>query len=305
MKQTTKHLARQVQQALLALTPEMVRENIDGWLRGFDEGVLEANDFLLDLRISLGYQMHSKGTGKTYAELADLDDAEPETVEIAWVVPDAQSLRQAIAAMPPDQIYHGLVSLAGDVFCQKPYATHWGEPPGERSGGYGFMRSLIRYLDLKRACEHLSDEEFERTHEDQLEAIRASEEEADRFDDLPWFGANQRAVHFRADLTPPSSQHSRELREALQRYNCSLSDTVSADTIEGTLFYLPGRRNDLRTLSHVRRLLNHWQKNGRITWSEQKSKPLRRPTQKKRSGDAAIRPESSDGSEAIKEKNHR
>jgi hypothetical protein len=158
MKKTTKRLARQVQQALLALPDTLLLTTIEEWRKRWDD-LYEESSVTDGFYEILGYQLLSETTGKQYASLDAFFEAEPETEEILWLSPAGHALRAILEKMQPNVVYHVIVTLAGDVFRQKWFATHWGEPPEAQSDGYAFMHALASYLDLrKKAGEDLSTE---------------------------------------------------------------------------------------------------------------------------------------------------
>src|SRR5579864_801529 len=280
MQNTTKRLARQVQQALLALPDTLLLTTIEAWLKDLNDlydGACDCDGFYE----IFGYNIRSEETGRLYESLEDYFEAEPEADEITWQPPTGEALRAALEKMQPATVYHGVVALAGDVFRQKMFAASWSEPPDEQSDGYAFMQALAGYLALRKEAEGLTTELFEERYEEQLETLSPPEAAKDNagFDDFSGFFANERALHFRVTFTDVEAQQRRNLLQALQHYDCILSETDNG--IEGSLSYIHWHRNDLKALARVQRLLNRWQRSGWITWTARKEKPPKRATSQK------------------------
>jgi hypothetical protein len=283
MKQATKHLARQIQQALLALPPPILLETLDQWLKEVGE-LFEDGEGMEDVQKLLGYRARSAATGQLYGSREELCEVEPETEAMTWVRPAAQGLQEVLGKMQPGEIYHGVVMLAGEALRQKNYAQHWSEPPGAYADGYAFMRTLVSYLELRKAGGERSTEQFEQQYQAPLEALGAAYPEAqeDECAGAPHLLTHERAVHFHVSMTSADEQQQAALRQALQQLDCLLSPSVEATSIEGSIFYVPGRHSDLKTLARVRRLLKRWQRLGRITWTEQREHPPRQLPHPKR-----------------------
>jgi hypothetical protein len=277
MKKATKHAAKQIQQALLALPPTILLETIDRWLKDWG-GLFEDIDGVEGFQELFDYRARSDATGHPYVSLEELFEAEPETEAFTWVPPTAQALQNVLRKMQPTEIYHGVVTLAGEVLRQKCYTLHWGEPPGAHSDGYAFMRTLVSYLELRKVEGDLPTEQFEQQYQTTLEALGTTnpDEQEDAFPGTPHMLTHERAVHFRVAMSSVDEQQRASLRQALQQLDCMLSPSVETMSIEGRVFYVPGRRTDLETLRRVRRLLNRWQRRGRITWTQQQEKPPKR-----------------------------
>jgi hypothetical protein len=278
MKKKTKQLARQVQQALLALSDTILLEEIDHWLSTvatlFEDIALEDSYYE-----TFGYRVKSKATSQQYPSLDDLFEVEPEVEEIIWVPPRGEDLRATLQKMQLDDIYHQVVALAGNAFQQKSYATRFGKPPDNQSNGYAFIQNLVSYLELRKEGEELSTEQFEKQYQEQLEKIAVEGEES--FDPLTALFIADYAVHFRMTFRQNNPQHYRDLQQALEQYDCIVSP-LEENTMKGTVFYRPGHHHDLKMLTRVRRVLNHWQQSERISVEEWKEKPQKRLSQKKR-----------------------
>ncbi len=285
MKKTTKRLARQVQQALLALPDPLLHTTIEAWLKDLND--LSDGDADSDgLYEIFGYSVHSEETGKLYESLEDYFEAEPEADKITWHPPTAETLRKALEKMQPGTVYHGVVALAGDVFRQKMFASSWSEPPDGQSDGYAFMQALVGYLALRKEAVDLPTELFEERYEEQLETLSPPEIAEDNagFDDFSGFFTNERVFHFHVIFTEEGIQQHRNLVQALQHYDCTLSDETSDNRITGSLSYIHWHRRDLKALARVQRLLNRWQRSGWITWTARKERlPKRTASRKQRS----------------------
>jgi hypothetical protein len=280
MKNTTKRLARQVQQALLAFPDTLLLSTIAEWFKDLDDQNLWDNDGFYEI---FGYNVRSEVTGILYPSLDAFFEAEEDTDEITWQLPTGNTLREALRLMQPSAIYHGVVALAGDVFRQKDFAACWGEPPDMQSNGYAFMQALTGYLALRKEAEDLSTEQFEERFHEQLEALAPPKtvEDEEVFGDFPGFFTNERVFHFYVTFTEADAQKHQNLVQALQQYDCTLSDEASENRITGSLSYIHWHRKDLRALARVQRLLNRWQHSGWITWTAQKEKPPKRTAPQK------------------------
>lgn len=277
MQPATRKLAVRVQQALLALPDEMLFETLSHWLDTIND-LYEDTEILASYCESLGYHVGSVESGQAYDSLAELDEAEPEAGEVHWIPPEPSRLREVVRRKQPKEVYHHIIALAGEALRQADFAAQWAEPPGEQSDGYAFIRSLERYLTLRKEAGSDGIEQFEARYADQLAACADafSDERAEIFESLPGLLMTEHAVHFRVIMSSADEQQQASLRQALHQYDCLLSPSGEATSIEGSVFYVPGRRADLKTLARVRRLLNRWQQRGWITWTEQKEKPPKR-----------------------------
>src|SRR6266700_3991002 len=244
MQKKTKQLARQVQEALLALPDTILLEEIDHWLNvvttQFEDIALEDNSYEI-----FGYRVESKATGQQYPSLDELFELESDVEEIIWLSPKGEDLRATLQKMQPDDIYHQVVALAGDAFQQKSYAIRFGEPPGNQSNGYTFMLNLVSYLKLRKEGQELSTEQFEKQYQEQLEEIAGEEEET--FDLLPDLFLNDYAVHFRITFLQNNPQYYRDLQQALKQYDGMVSP-LEENTMKCTVFYRPGHHQDLKML---------------------------------------------------------
>jgi hypothetical protein len=282
MKNTTKRLARQVQQALLALPDPLLLTTIETWLKeslDLYDGDCDSDSFYE----IFGYSIRSEETGRLYESLEDYFEVEPEADEITWQPPTGEALRTALEKMQSATVYHGVVALAGDAFRQKMFAASWGEPPDTQSDGYAFMRALAGYLALRKEAEDLSPELFEERFNEELEALAPPETVEDEavFGDFSGFFTNERVFHFHVTFTKEGIQQHRNLVQALEHYDCTLSDEASENRITGSLSYIHWLSRDLRALARVQRLLNRWQRSGWITWTARKEKPPKRTTSQK------------------------
>jgi hypothetical protein len=290
MKNTTKRLARQVQQALLALSDTLLLSTVAEWLKeslDLYDGDADS-DGLYEI---FGYSVHSQETGRLYESLEDYFEAEPEADEMTWQPPTAEALRKALEKMQPGTVYHGVVVLAGDVFRQKMFTSSWSEPPDTQSDGYAFMQALAGYLALRKEAPDLPTELFEERYEEQLEALTPPEAAEDNtgFDDFSGFFSNERVFHFHVTFTEEGIQQHRNLVQALEHYDCTLSNEVSENHITGSLSYIHWLSRDLKALARVQRLLNRWQRSGWITWTARKEKPPKRTTPQKHRSNARRR----------------
>jgi len=255
----------------------MLFELLSHWLDTIND-LYGDTEILASYGESLGYRVASVASGQTYDSLADLDEVEPEAVEVHLIPPEPARLREVLRRKQPKEVYHHLIALAGEALQQEDFAAQWAEPPGEQSDGYGFMRSLERYLTLRKEAGSDGIEQFEARYTEQLAACADAfpGERTEVFENLPGLLMNERAVHFRVTMSAADEQQQVSLLQALQQCGCVLSPSVEAKSIEGSVFYVPGRQTDLKTLARVRRLLNRWQRVYRITWTEEKEKPPRR-----------------------------
>jgi len=153
MKGQTKHLTRQVREALLALPDTMLLETLARWLDGIDEQLLDWSD---ECRSALGYRLQSDETHKLYASFEELGQAEPEGAGGSWMVPDAQTLRRILGNLSLEQFYHMVIALASEVLALQASEEAWGFPPSVASDGYDFMRSLTVHHPIVRAQHHLN-----------------------------------------------------------------------------------------------------------------------------------------------------
>jgi hypothetical protein len=286
MKKTTKRLAQQVQQALLALPDTLLIATIEEWLKDLDDLYEGDNDGFYEI---FGYDIRSEETGRLYTSLDAFFEAEPEAETITWQPPTADGLRSALEKMQPSTIYHGVVMLAGDVFRQKACAASWSEPPEGQSDGYAFMQALTGYLTLRKEAEDLSTEQFEERFHERLETLAPPEiaEDQEAFNDFSGFFTNERVFHFCVTFTKPDAQQQRDLLQALHRYDCILSEVDNS--ILGSLSYVHWHQNDRKALARVQRLLNRWQRSGRITWTSRKEKPPKRTAPRKHPSNARRR----------------
>jgi len=188
--------------------------------------------------------------------------------------PEPSRLREVVRRKQPKEVYHSIIALAGEALRQADFAAQWAEPPGEHSDGYAFIQSLERYLILRKEAGSERIEQFEARYAEQLAACADAFPggRAEIFERLPGLLANVRAVHFRVTMSAADEQQQASLRQALHLCGCVLSPSLEAKSIEGSVFYVPGSRTDLKTLARVRRLLNRWLRAGHITWTEQKEK---------------------------------
>jgi hypothetical protein len=143
MKKQTKNLAKQVQDALLALPDAVLMETLTKWLDGIDELPLEWSD---EFRYVLGYRVQSDETDKIYTSFEELALAEPEGSCSSWIIPDAQAQRTLLTNLSIEQFYHTVIALAGEALSHQAYEEKWGSPPSTISDGYDFMRCLAVQL---------------------------------------------------------------------------------------------------------------------------------------------------------------
>jgi hypothetical protein len=280
MKNTTKQLARQVQQALLALPDTLLCATLAEWFQDLDDLYQGDTDGFYEI---FGALVQSQATGTRYPSLDAFFEAEPEADERCWQLPTGDTLRQALRSMQPDAIYHGVVALSADVFRQKACAASWGEPPDLQSDGYTFMQALAGYLALRKEAEALSTEQFEERYQEQLEVLAPAEtgEVEEPSGDVPGLFPNERVFHFCVTFTEGSAQQHCNLVQALKQYDCTLLDEASDNRIIGSLSYVHWHHKDLHALARVQRLLNRWQNAGWITWTSQKEKPPKRTVPQK------------------------
>ncbi|GLV56025.1 hypothetical protein KDH_28690 [Dictyobacter sp. S3.2.2.5] len=152
MKKKTKDLAKQIQDALLALPDAMLMETLTRWLdRAEDE--LAYLDWSDEYRYMLGYRVQSDTTGAIYTSFESLDEAEPDGDGGTWVVPPIEMVRSLLVNLSPEGFYRGILPLAGDALRHQAYEEGWDSPPSTSSDGYNFMRCLaihLRYKYLER-----------------------------------------------------------------------------------------------------------------------------------------------------------
>lgn len=146
MKEKTKHLARQVRDALLALPDTVLLETLAQWLDGVDEQLLDWGD---EYRYALGYRIQSDETERIYTSFEELEQAEPDGACASWIVPDAGMLRTTLGSLSIEQFYHTVITLAGEGLRDRAYQEAWGSPPSVASDGYDFMRCLNVHLRSK------------------------------------------------------------------------------------------------------------------------------------------------------------
>lgn len=151
MKQKTKGLTKQVQDALLALSDAMLTETLTQWL-DCAEDELANLDWSDGYRYMLGYRVRSDETGAIYPSFEALDEAEPDGSCVSWVEPSIETVRSLLANLPPEDFYRAILPLASDALCHQAYKVGWGSPPSVFSDGYDFMRCLtvhLRYKELE------------------------------------------------------------------------------------------------------------------------------------------------------------
>jgi hypothetical protein len=148
MKQKTKGLTKQVQDALLALSDVMLTETLTQCLDRADEE-LAYLDWSDEYRCTLGYRVQSDETGAIYPSFEVLDEAEPDGSCGSWVMPSIEMVRSLLANLPPEDFYHAILPLASDALCHQAYKEDWDSPPSVASDGYDFMRCLIVHLRYK------------------------------------------------------------------------------------------------------------------------------------------------------------
>jgi hypothetical protein len=151
MKQKTRDLIGQVQDALLALPDATLMETLTEWLDRADEE-LECLDWSDQYRYALGYRVQSDETGAIYPSFEALAEAEPDGSCASWVMPPLEAVRSFLANLPREDFYHAILPLASDALSQQAYEEGWGFPPSAISDGYDFMRCLavhLRYQGLE------------------------------------------------------------------------------------------------------------------------------------------------------------
>jgi hypothetical protein len=114
MKQQTKDLTEQVQDALLALPDAMRTETLTQWLDRADEE-LACLDWSDEYRYTLGYRVRSDETGAIYPSFGALGEAEPDGTCGSWFMPPREMVRRFLANLPPEDFYHTILPLASDA----------------------------------------------------------------------------------------------------------------------------------------------------------------------------------------------
>jgi hypothetical protein len=148
MKQKTRNLIEQVQDALLSLPNAMLTETLTQWLDRADEE-LACLDWSDQYRYALGYCVQSDETGAIYPSFEALDEAEPDGSCGSWVIPPIETVRSFLVNLPPENFYHTILPLASDALGHQAYEEGWGFPSSAASDGYDFMRCLAVHLRYK------------------------------------------------------------------------------------------------------------------------------------------------------------
>jgi hypothetical protein len=148
MKQKTKGLTGQVQDALLALPDAILLVTLTQWLDRADEE-LACLDWSDQYRYALGYRVQSDETGAIYPSFEALDEAEPDGSCGSWVTPPIEVVRRFLAHLAPEDFYHTILPLASDALGHQACEEGWGSPPSVASDGYNFMRCLAVHLRYK------------------------------------------------------------------------------------------------------------------------------------------------------------
>jgi hypothetical protein len=145
MKQKTRQLAQEVQEALLALPDALLMDTLNEWFERA-EGQMACLEWVDDFKYALGYRVQSDDTEKIYPTIDEFCEAEPDGSSFSWLVPDMETLR---ASFTVEHVYHIVIQLAGEALAKQSYEQHWGSPPSSYSDGYDFMRCLTVYLHTK------------------------------------------------------------------------------------------------------------------------------------------------------------
>ncbi len=131
MQSKTQHLARNVQAALGALSPDVLFSLIHRALDAFGErDQLELEDAL---RFILGWVLQD-AAGHTYTDWPEGD------ADLEWVPPVPATLASSLAACDTATFYHTILP----VFSEWPVLSAF--PPGSCSDGYAWMRQLTTWL---------------------------------------------------------------------------------------------------------------------------------------------------------------
>lgn len=147
MKPKTRSLAKQVQDALLALPDAVLLETLNQWLDLADEE-LQYLDWSDEYRYKLGYRVQSYQTKVIYASFEELGEAEDEP-DVSWVVPDIGTQRKIISQLSVEDFYHTILDLASKALALQASEERWGSPPSVISDGYAFMRCIATHLHAK------------------------------------------------------------------------------------------------------------------------------------------------------------
>jgi hypothetical protein len=112
MKSSTKALARQMRDALLALPNEALVKTAEHWGALLKQMTAGDFDLLEEALLACGLQFRSTTTGQVYPGLGALLLAEPAFEHCAFVAVDPGQLRTHFRQMPLRQFYHSIVPLA-------------------------------------------------------------------------------------------------------------------------------------------------------------------------------------------------
>lgn len=273
MQQHIIELATQIQHALLALPHERLLETAEQWLAPLYEQCDDL-EFICACYKALGYRPRSAVTGQLYGSRANLDEAEPETIDFSWVTPEPQVLRERLQTMPAEQFYYQVIDLAGQELSRKSFTWNWGAPPDPQNMGETFLPSLLGYLILRKEAATLPTEQFERAYQEQLEALAVPGQEVPPQEDVVF--PRERLWHFRLVLAPAHQGQQQSILTTLHQCGTQFLETASGNVLEGAIPYMYWHKDDLKALTRARRLLNRWQTKGWLSWSEWKTKPPRR-----------------------------
>jgi hypothetical protein len=112
MKSSTKALARQMRDALLALPDEALVKTAEHWGALLKQMTAGDFDLLEEALLACGLQFRSTTTEQVYPGLGALLLAEPTFEHCTFVAVDPGQLRTLFQQMPLRQFYHSIVPLA-------------------------------------------------------------------------------------------------------------------------------------------------------------------------------------------------
>src|SRR5260370_21990938 len=127
MKQKTRNLAKQIQDALLALPDAVLLETLNQWLDLAGEE-LQYLDWSDEYRYKLGYRVQSYETSVIYASFEELGEAEDDP-DVSWVVPNIETQRKIITQISVEDFYHTILDLASKALARQSSEERGGSPP--------------------------------------------------------------------------------------------------------------------------------------------------------------------------------
>src|SRR5687768_8882988 len=105
MQSKSRQAALRIREAFLALPDDLMLAKVLQWADELDPAE-ESWDAIGEYFVMTGYQVQSSTTGTVYASLDDLFDAEEDAEEWTTLPPTPATIRQAITALPSDDVYH-------------------------------------------------------------------------------------------------------------------------------------------------------------------------------------------------------